>query len=64
LWDILAGDGPKEAVSDVKITQEKAPAQARPRASRLEQSKAAVLNALTSKSGERSYDPLTALRHE
>ncbi len=31
---ILTGDGPKEAVSDVKTTQEIAPAQARPRASR------------------------------
>lgn len=46
----------KEAVADAEISQEERAAQARLALPDLEQSKAAVLNSLTSKSGQRTYD--------
>jgi len=46
----------KEAVAKVESTQKEARAQADLALPDLEQSKTAVLNSLTSKSGQRSYD--------
>ena len=46
----------KEAVANDEISKEKESTQTRPRLPDLEQAKSAVLNTLTSKSGQRTYD--------